>query len=74
MDLSFAKRVVVLFIVLLIAWIAAHTLSVMLLSAFGLSGGAAFIAGLLLYALVFFAVLSLLEKLLDIRIFTVNGK
>lgn len=69
MDLSQVKRAVTLFMVLLVAFLAASFLSHTVISVLSLSGAIAFVAGLLLYAVFFFGALSLFERLLGIRIF-----
>jgi len=69
MDLSSVKRGVTLILVLLCAILIANGISNVLMSVLGLTGIPGFIAGFVIYAVIFFGVLYLFERFGGIRIF-----
>jgi hypothetical protein len=69
MDIAPVRNLVVLFVTLLCAIVISRFLSVIVLAALGLSGIGAFIAGFVLYAIVFFGVLYLFERFAGVRVF-----
>lgn len=69
MDLSAVKRAAVFIVVLLCAILVANTISNVLIFMLGLSGIAGFIAGFVVYAVIFFGVLYLFERFFGISIF-----
>jgi len=59
---------------ILAAIVAADALSRFLISRTGLNGGAGFIAGFVLYAVLFFGILTLIERVTGIRFFGSAGE
>ena len=69
METRQAWRWVVLFVSLLLSVFIARIVSVLLLASLGLGGIAGFIAGFVLYAIVFFGVLYAIERVSGVSIF-----
>jgi len=69
MDFAPVKKWVVFFFGILGAIVIADALSNMLVSATGMSGWMKFLVSFILYAVFFFAILSVLEKILHIEFF-----
>jgi len=69
MDLSKAKRILTLILVLLCAILVANTFTNILMKELGLTGITAFIAGFVLYAAFFFGILYFFERFFGITIF-----
>jgi hypothetical protein len=69
MDISTVTRWVVLFLSLLVAIVLSRVLSGLVLGLFGLSGIGGFILGFVLYAVVFFGVLYVIERITGTSIF-----
>ncbi len=74
MDLSSARRIVTFVLVLLCAILVANTLANILLAALGLTGIFGFIAGFVIYAVFFFAVLYFFERYFGITLFRFGGR
>jgi hypothetical protein len=74
MDLSSARRVVTLILVLLCAILVANTLANILMTSLGLTGIFGFIVGFVLYAVFFFGVLYLFERFFGVRIFNFGAR
>ncbi len=69
MDRAEIRRWVFFFAGILIAILVADTLSNILISTTGLSGGVRFLAGFVLYAVLFFAMLYVIERMTGISFF-----
>jgi hypothetical protein len=69
MDASTIKRWVVLFVSLLIAIVLSRFLSGLVLGLLGISGIGGFVLGFVLYAVVFFGVLYVIERITGTSIF-----
>jgi hypothetical protein len=69
MDVSTVTRWVVLFVSLLIAIVLSRVLSGLVLGLLGISGIGGFILGFVLYAVVFFGVLYVIEQITGMHIF-----
>ena len=69
MDIAQARKLVVLLVTILCAYIISRFLSGIILHALGLAGMLAFMAGLILYAGIFFGVLYLFERFAGVRVF-----
>lgn len=69
MDLSSVKRGVTLILVLLCAILVANWISNVLMRVLGLTGIPEFIAGFIIYAVIFFGMLYLFERFGGIRVF-----
>jgi hypothetical protein len=70
MDLSEIRRWALFFLCILAAIVIADTLSKAVLGMLGISGPARFIAGFVLYAGLFFAILYGIESLTGLRFFS----
>jgi hypothetical protein len=69
MDLATVKRIIILIIGFVIAYLTAEILSAIIVRILGLTGAAMFIVSLILWAAIFFAVISLLQRVLSISFF-----
>lgn len=69
MDLATVQRIIILIIGFVIAYLTAEILSSIIVRALGLTGAAMFIVSLILWAAIFFAVISLLQRVLSISFF-----
>ena len=69
MDIAPVRKLAVLFITILCAIVVSRFLANIVLIATGLTGITAFFAGFILYAVVFFGVLSLFERFAGVRVF-----
>jgi hypothetical protein len=72
MDMAAVKKWVIFFAGILVAILVGDSLSNILVSLAGLSGMAGFIVNFVLYAVIFFSVLYLLEKVFHIEFFGLN--
>jgi hypothetical protein len=69
MDMAAVKKWVIFFAGILVAILVGDSLSTILVSLAGLSGMAGFIVNFVLYAVIFFSVLYMLEKIFHIEFF-----
>jgi hypothetical protein len=69
METGTITRVITLAAGILAAWLVADTLSTAITTLTGLKGAAGMILGFIIYAVIFFAVLGLLEKYAHITFF-----
>ncbi|MDD4136319.1 MAG: hypothetical protein PHT99_00285 [Methanoregula sp.] len=74
MDIAPVKKLAVLLITILCAIIVSQLVSDMVLSVIGITGISAFIAGFILYAVVFFGVLYLFERFAGVSVFRFGGE
>ena len=74
MDIAPVRKLAVLFITILCAIVISRFLSGIVLVALGITGIGAFIAGFILYAVVFFGVLYLFERFAGVSIFRFSGE
>ena len=69
MDFATVRKWVIFFLGILVAIVIANALSNMITNYSGLAGWVNFVVGFILYAGIFFAILYVLEKLLEIEFF-----
>ncbi|OPY36809.1 MAG: hypothetical protein A4E34_00161 [Methanoregula sp. PtaU1.Bin006] len=68
-HMGLAGNILVLMACVIISYLCAGAISSAVITAFGLSGPAAMITGMVLFAFVFFAILQLLQKYTGIGLF-----
>ncbi len=69
MDLATVKRIIILIIGFVIAYLTAEILSAIIVRVLGLTGAWMFIVSLVLWAAIYFSVISLLQRVLSISFF-----
>lgn len=69
MDMGSIKKIAALFAGILLAFLVANALSNLVLNLTGLTGAAGMILNIIVYAVIFFFVLSLLERYAHITFF-----
>ncbi|ABS55682.1 hypothetical protein Mboo_1164 [Methanoregula boonei 6A8] len=69
MDFATVRKWVIFFLGILIAIVIANALSNLITAYTGLSGWVNFVVGFVLYAVIFFAILYVLEKAIGIEFF-----
>lgn len=69
MDIAAVKKWVIFFIGILCAIVIADTIAMVLVSFTGIGGWMKFLVNFVLYALFFFAILYILEKIFPVRFF-----
>ncbi len=69
MDMSTVRKWAIFFLGILCSILIADTLSNAIVTAVGLNGWVKFVASFVLYAVLFFGILYIIEKILDIRFF-----
>lgn len=69
MDSAGIKRVIILIVGFVIAYLTAQILSAIIIRALGLTGPVMFIASFLLWAAIFFSAISLFQRVLNISFF-----
>jgi len=68
------RRLALLIVSILAAVLAADRLTALIISGTGISGTAGFLAGFVLYGILFFGILALIERVTGFRIFQFAGR
>jgi hypothetical protein len=69
MDLVSVKRIIILILGFVVSYLTAEILSAIIVRILGLTGPAMYVVSFILWAVIFFAVLSLLQKVLRTSFF-----
>jgi hypothetical protein len=72
MDMASAQRLVLLIVTVIIAYLTAEILSGLVVRILHLSGTAGFIVSFILFAAIFFGVMSLFQRVLKISLFDLD--
>jgi hypothetical protein len=69
MDSADIKRVIILIVGFIVAYLTAEILSAIIMRSLGLTGPSMFIVSFILWAAIFFAIISLLQRVMNLSFF-----